>query len=331
MKLRQLDHDVLLQQQATELQHEHELLGIPPLEEQVVHPPSHPWLRELLLLVGIPLTIFALIVLGKQFLPVTWQGYLDVVATGLQSELFIGALLVGLVAQMIDGALGMAYGITANTFLLASGVPPGAATASVHLAEVFTTGFSGFSHWRFGNVDKALFKRLVIPGVIGVVLGAYVITSIDGNVIKPYVSAYLLLMGGYILYKALRHVSKKHREIPKNVHWLAVLGGFVDSVGGGGWGPVVTTSLVGTGRDPRTTIGSVNAAEFFLALAGAISFTLLGAFTHWQVIAGLVAGGLIAAPFAALLCRYLSAKKLMVIVGLLIILISTRNLYVALL
>lgn len=327
MKIRRIDA-VDAAAAALPEQHEHVALGIPPLEEQVIHPPAHPWRRELLLLLAVP-TLIALIVLGlPALLPDDATGMVARIADGLQSQLFLSAMLVGFGAQMIDGALGMAYGITATTFLLSSGVPPAAATASVHLSEVFTTGFSGFSHWRFGNVDARLFRRLVIPGVIGVVVGAYVITSIDGKVIKPYVSAYLLLMGFYILYKAVHHVHKQYKkELPRSLGGLALFGGFVDSVGGGGWGPVVTTSLVGSGRDPVKTIGSVNAAEFFLALSGAFTFALLGAFTHWQVIAGLVVGGLFAAPFAALLTRVMSARALMLIVGLLITVLSTFNLW----
>lgn len=247
----------------------------------------------------------------------------------LQHEGFWLAVMVGLFAQIIDGALGMAYGITATTFLLSTGVPPAAASASVHMAEVFTTGFSGFSHWRMGNVDKALFKRLLIPGIAGAVLGAWVITSVDGKAIKPWISAYLVGMGLYVLSKAFRSI-KKRKEPPKHVAALALTGGFVDSVGGGGWGPVVTTSLIGTGNDPRTTIGSVNAAEFFLSIAGGISFALLIGFTHWQVIAGLVVGGLFAAPFAAWLCKHLPARTLLILVGVLITLISSFNLWKAL-
>lgn len=245
---------------------------------------------------------------------------------GFLSNAFWIAFAVGLGAQIIDGALGMAYGVTATTFLLSSGVPPAAASASVHLAEVFTTGFSGYSHWRFGNINKALFYRLVIPGVIGGVVGAYVVTSIDGNVLKPYISAYLLFMGLYILSKAFRTI-KLRKEAPKNIAGLALAGGFVDSVGGGGWGPVVTTSLVGTGQDPRTTIGSVNAAEFFLSVAGATAFAIFGSvFSNWPLIAGLVIGGLFAAPLAAWLCHHLQPKSLLIIVGLLISGISTINL-----
>jgi uncharacterized protein len=239
------------------------------------------------------------------------------VALGVTSATFWKAAGVGLLAQVVDGALGMAYGVTSTSFLLATGVPPAAASASVHLAEVFTTGFSGLSHWKLGNVNKALFKRLVIPGVIGGVLGAYIVTSIDGKVIRPYISTYLLLMGIYILVKAFRRITIA-TEPPKFIAPLALTGGFVDAVGGGGWGPVVTTSLISTGQEPRRTIGSVNAAEFFIAVASGLSFAILGGFTVWTTIAGLIFGGFFAAPLAAVLTRYAPTKVLMVIVGLLI-------------
>lgn len=244
-------------------------------------------------------------------------GTVQAVRDGLSSRGFWTAAAVGLAAQAVDGALGMAYGITSTTFLLSTGVPPAAASASVHVAEIFTTAFSGLSHWRLGNVDGALFRRLLIPGVIGAVAGATLLTSVDGEAIKPFVSVYLLGMGLYVLSKAFRTL-KPRREPPRAVVPLALGGGFVDAVGGGGWGPVVTTTLVGGGQDPRTSIGTVNAAEFFVALASGLSFTLLGGLTHWTTIAGLVVGGLFAAPIAALLVRVIPARVLMVVVGLLI-------------
>lgn len=308
---------------------EHEQLGIPPLEVSVTRPGRHPFRRDLLLLAGLPLLTLLAWAAGHWLLPAGWQAVADQVAHTLGQEAFWLAAAVGLFAQIIDGALGMAYGITATTFLLSTGVPPAAASASVHVAEIFTTGFSGLSHWRFGNVDKALFRRLLIPGVIGVVLGAYVITSVDGKAIKPWISAYLIVMGLYVLSKAFRRI-KRRKEPPKHVAALALTGGFVDSVGGGGWGPVVTTSLIGTGQDPRTTIGSVNAAEFILSLAGGISFAFLIGLTYWHVIAGLVVGGLFAAPFAAWLCRHLQARTLLILVGVLITAISSFNLWKAL-
>jgi uncharacterized membrane protein YfcA len=253
----------------------------------------------------------------------------DVLVTigqGLGTTGFWSAAGVGLLAQVVDGALGMAYGVTSTAFLLSTGVPPAAASASVHLAEVFTTGFSGLSHWKLGNVNTALFKRLLIPGVVGAVLGAYILTSFDGNAIKPWISGYLLLMGLYILTKAFRPVVVA-TEPPTYVAPLALTGGFVDAVGGGGWGPVVTTSLIGSGQEPRRTIGSVNAAEFFIALAGGISLTVMGGLTVWTTIAGLIFGGLFAAPLAALLAKHAPTKLLLVIVGLLISSISAYNIW----
>ncbi|MCJ2032484.1 sulfite exporter TauE/SafE family protein [Methylobacterium sp. J-043] len=251
------------------------------------------------------------------FVTLADAGTVQAVRDGLTSRGFWTAAAVGLAAQAVDGALGMAYGITSTTFLLSTGVPPAAASASVHVAEIFTTAFSGFSHWRLGNVNGALFRRLLIPGVIGAVAGAYLLTSVDGETIKPFVSVYLLGMGLYVLSKAFRTL-KTRREPPRAVVPLALGGGFVDAIGGGGWGPVVTTTLVGGGQDPRTTIGSVNAAEFFVAVASGLSFTLLGGLTHWTTIAGLVVGGLFAAPIAAGLVRVIPARVLMVVVGLLI-------------
>ncbi|ARU03810.1 hypothetical protein CCO03_03125 [Comamonas serinivorans] len=258
---------------------------------------------------------------NSAWLASTWQA----LGEGLSSRGFWTAAAVGLGAQVVDGALGMAYGVTSTTFLLSTGVPPAAASASVHIAEIFTTGFSGLSHFKLGNVNKALFKRLVIPGVIGGLVGAYILTSIDASILKPIISVYLLLIGLYILSKVWRTLRVK-TDPPKYVAPLALTGGFVDAVGGGGWGPVVTTSLIGGGHDPRTTIGSVNAAEFFIAISTGLSFTLLGGLTHWTVIAGLVFGGLFAAPLAALLTRHAPTKLLLVIVGVLISGLSAYNL-----
>ncbi len=308
---------------------EHEALGLPPLETSITHAGPHPWRQDAWLLLGFLALAGLIYGLGHWLLPAGWQTVATQARSALEHEAFWMAVAVGLFAQIIDGALGMAYGITATTFLLSTGVPPAAASASVHMAEVFTTGFSGLSHWRMGNIDKSLFKRLLIPGITGAVLGAWVITSIDGNTIKPWISAYLVVMGLYVLSKAFRQI-KKNKQPPKHVPALALTGGFVDSVGGGGWGPVVTTSLIGTGQDPRTTIGSVNSAEFFISIAGGISFAFLVGFTHWQVIAGLVIGGLFAAPFAAWLCKHLQARTLLMLVGVLITTISCFNLWKAL-
>jgi uncharacterized protein len=255
---------------------------------------------------------------------------LSAVSAGVTSEDFWKAAGVGLIAQVVDGALGMAYGVTSTSFLLSVGVPPATASASVHLAEVFTTGFSGLSHWKLGNVNKALFRRLVIPGVVGGVVGAYLLTSLDGKLLRPWLSGYLLLMGLYILVKAFKRITIS-TEPPTYVAPLALAGGFIDAVGGGGWGPVVATTLLGSGQEPRRTIGSVNAAEFFVAVATGFSLALLAKITAWTTIAGLVVGGMFAAPFAAVLTKHAPTKLLMILVSTLIIGLSLHNLASALL
>lgn len=241
-------------------------------------------------------------------------------------------VLVGFTAQMIDGALGMAYGVSSNSFLLSLGIPPAAASASVHMAEVVTTGISGASHWRLGNTDWKLVRRLLIPGVIGGVSGAYVLTSIDGDIIKPYIAAYLLIMGGIIVYKAFTIVP---RVKPDGYHGprvslLGLFGGFCDAVGGGGWGPVVTSTLMARGKNPRMTIGSVNFSEFFVTFGQSVVFVLTLAFgDYWQIILGLLIGGGLAAPLAAKLTQKLPMKLLMIFVGLLIVGLSIRTLALA--
>lgn len=237
-------------------------------------------------------------------------------------------IVVGFAAQMIDGALGMAYGVSSTSFLLGLGVPPAAASASVHTAEVFTTLVSGISHLRLGNVDKRLLRKLIVPGVAGGVLGAYVLTSIPGRVIKPLVSIYLLVMGGIILYKVF---LKKHTESKVETHLvpLAVIGGFFDAIGGGGWGPIVTSTIVVRGNNPRMTIGSVNLAEFFVTFAEVVTFILTIGLVRWQVILGLVIGGVLAAPVAAYTCKKLPSRALMTIVGVLIIGLSIRTILLA--
>lgn len=242
-------------------------------------------------------------------------------------------MLVGLFAQIIDGALGMAYGVSSNTFLLSVGVPPAIASASVHLAETFTTAVSGISHWRLGNVDKELFKKLIIPGVLGAVVGAYILTQVDGDVIKPYISAYLLIMGILILVKALRN-NHKEQKVEDHISILGVVGGFFDAIGGGGWGPVVTTTLMARGNNPRFTIGSVNSSEFFITFSQSLVFIFTlssDLLSNWQVIVGLLVGGMIAAPFAALVTKRLPVRALMALVGVLIIALSIRTILQAIL
>lgn len=233
-------------------------------------------------------------------------------------------ILVGIAAQLVDGALGMAYGVTCSSFLLGLGVPPSLTSASVHVAEIFTTGASGLSHLRFGNVNKKLFKYLLIPGMSGAILGAWLLADlVNGNIIKPFIAIYLMILGVLILRKAFQKIITKQKT--KHVGWLAGFGGFMDAVGGGGWGPIVTSTLLSKGRAANYTVGSVNLAEFFIALAGAGTFLIFTGLSGWQAIIGLVIGGVIAAPFAAFLVSRINRKTLMIIVGVLVIILSIRT------
>jgi len=273
------------------------------------------------------LLIAALIYLAERLISYNGlSGLVPVLVETLQSKVFWTAVAIGLIAQVIDGALGMAYGITSTTFLLASGASPAVASASVHLAEVFTTGVSGISHVKFGNVNKSLFLKLLIPGIVGAVVGVFLLSAVDGKILKPFISIYLFGMGIYILSKVFRKITRNNK-LPRHVAKLAAFGGFVDTIGGGGWGPVVTTTLISSGHEPRTTIGTVNFAEFFLTFASAIAFSLLIGVGPWPIVAGLVLGGLFAAPFAAYLCKILETRTLLILVGSLISLVSLFNLY----
>jgi uncharacterized membrane protein YfcA len=240
-------------------------------------------------------------------------------------EIFL-FVLVGFFAQMVDGALGMAYGVSSNAFLLAMGIPPALSSASVHMAEVVTTAISGVSHWRLGNVRRRLFLQLLIPGVIGGVIGAYLLTQVDGNKLKPYISIYLIMMGLVIIWRAWRRIMAE-KNIETWIAPLGLVGGFFDAIGGGGWGPVVTTTLVARGNNPRFTIGSVNTAEFFVTLAESITFiATLGFLDTGRIILGLLIGGAIAAPLAALVTKRLPQRLLLIMVGLLIIALNIRTL-----
>lgn len=234
-------------------------------------------------------------------------------------------ILGGFIAQMIDGALGMAYGVTATTFLMSVGITPAAASASVHASEVFTSGVSGYMHLKFGNVNSKLFKTLVIPGIIGAILGAYVISSLENyaDYIKPIVSIYTLFLGAIIIRKAL--IKRQEKRQLKRLGWLALFGGYLDSIGGGGWGPIVSSTLIASGRHPKYTIGSVNLTEFFVSLASSLTFFTVIGLGYWQVIAGLILGGVVAAPIAARLANKLPVKSMMILVGIVIIVVSLRQ------
>ena len=234
-------------------------------------------------------------------------------------------VLAGFVAQLIDGALGMAYGVSASSLLSVFGVSPQVVSATVHAAECFTTGASSISHHAFGNVDRVLFRRLLIPAVIGAVVGAYVLTSIDGKVLKPYISIYLVVMGVVIIAKAFTRVPP--RKVTTHLAPLGFVGALVDGMCGGGWGPIVASNLIIRGNDTRITVGSVNAVEFFVTLAASITFFLTIGLTHWNIILALAIGGVIAAPLAAWAAKHIPHKPFMVLVGVLIVVINSLRIF----
>lgn len=242
---------------------------------------------------------------------------------------FLTFCLVGFIAQVIDGALGMAYGVSSTTFLLHFGVPPAVASASVHTAEVFTTGVSGLSHLYMKNVDKKLFIRLAIPGMLGAALGAFLLSKVlDGDIVKPFIAAYLLVLGIIIIIKSFKEPLFK--DDIKRVEPLGFIGALLDSIGGGGWGPVVTSNIIHRGKTPKLTIGTVNTAEFFVTFVSTGVFLFFMGLQGWKTILGLIVGGVVAAPIGAYLVRFIKPKTLMFMVGLVIIITSALSIYKAL-
>lgn len=257
---------------------------------------------------------------------------------------FILFFIVGFLAQLVDGALGMAYGVISMSVLLGFGIAPSAASASIHTAELCTTGASGLSHAMFKNINYRLFRRLLLPGIIGSIIGAYFLTKIPLNVIKPIISVYLLIMGTITLYRSLRKshwVEKVHQlinralEREKPAHRLSrlvplgLVAGFSDAVGGGGWGAIISSSLLAQNdEEPRYTIGTSNLAEFLVALSSSITFFILIGIHHWRIVLGLILGGILAAPFAAFTVKYIPAKLVMFLAGLLVIIISIRTIFI---
>jgi uncharacterized protein len=245
---------------------------------------------------------------------------------GLDLTAILPFIAVGFAAQMVDGALGMAFGVINNTLLVFLGVPPALASASVHAVETFTTAASGISHVAHRNVDWKLFRRLVIPGMIGGALGAYVLSNIKADDAKPFVMTYLAAIGLYLLYRAWR--GRVEPREPKIIEPLGFAGGFLDAAGGGGWGPVVTSNLLVQGASPRTTIGTVNTSEFFLTFTVSATFIFTMGFAAFSLhTLGILIGGLIAAPFGGLLAKRIPARPLMALVGVLLTVTSAYTIY----
>lgn len=237
---------------------------------------------------------------------------------------FWWCVAAGFVAQVIDGALGMAYGVTASSLLLTFGISPAATSATVHAAECFTTGASALSHHAFDNIDRGLFRRLLAPAVVGAILGATILSHFPGESLRPYVAAYLLVMGLIIVMKAFKEFPP--RAVTTHLGPLGFVGALLDTIGGGGWGPVVASTLIVRGNHVRTTVGTVNAVEFFVTVAASATFLVTIGLSNWQMILALALGGLPAAPVGAWACKHLPVKRLMVVVGVLVIGLSVRTL-----
>lgn len=238
-------------------------------------------------------------------------------------------IAAGFAAQLVDGALGMAFGVISTTLLVSLGIPPAHASASVHTVECFTTGVSGISHALHKNINWKLFARLAIPGVVGGALGAYVLTQIDAAVAKPIVLAYLASIGAYLFWRGVMYPPTLKE--PKVIEPLGLVGGFLDAAGGGGWGPVVTSNLLIQGAEPRTVIGTVNAAEFFLTVTISATFiTALGWEAFTVAAVGLLIGGVAAAPLGGFVARYIAPKPMLIMVGVVLVLTSVYGIYTAL-
>lgn len=245
-------------------------------------------------------------------------------------EALLPFIAIGFAAQIVDGALGMAFGVICNTFLVGVlGMAPARASAKVHIVEIFTTAVSAISHMFHGNIDGRLFARLLVPGMIGGIAGAYLLSNIDAGAVKPFVLAYLVCIGIYLLVRGILY-PPAHQK-PRLVEPLGLIGGFLDAAGGGGWGPVVTSNLLVQGVEPRKVIGTVNTVEFFLTLTISAAFVYhLGLSEFAGPVLGLLIGGVIAAPFGAWMAKRIPTKPMLIMVGVTLSLTSGYGVYAAL-
>ena len=277
------------------------------------------------------LVAFALMMFGHfvfSYIPLQQVGEGPIALYKTLDKTFLLIVLAGFLAQMVDGATSMGYGVTSAIVLMTANVSPAAISGSIHTAEMFASGASGYSHYKFGNVNKKMFKALLIPGVIGAILGAILLVKFGEThiaFVRPVMAIYTLFLGVKIFINAFKKVNVKKKF--KNYGVLAGVGGFVDSFGGGGWGPIVTATLITKGRTPRFVVGSVSLTEFFVTAASAFTFFTLIGVAHWHVILGLVVGGLLAAPFAAKLSGKLPKKPAFILLGIIVVVWSLRILY----
>jgi uncharacterized protein len=273
------------------------------------------------------LGIFILLVLVVSLL--VRNGQFDALLNILSKDhhMFYWMVMVGFLAEIVAGSMGMGYGVICTTVFLMMNIPPPVISASVHSAESFTTAAGSISHYKFGNVNKKLTKMLAIPAIIGAVTGALLLSYVGeryAKMTKPLIGAYTLYLGIKILKNAFakREANGKIKKKKTNIRVLGLVGGFIDSFGGGGWGPLVTGTFIKNGRTPRYVIGSSTIAKFILTVASAITFIFTVGIQHWNIVAGLLLGGIITAPFSAMLTAKLPVKKMFVVVGVVVIIMS---------
>lgn len=259
-------------------------------------------------------------------------GYLDELFTVLAKDnhIFYWMLLVGVLAEIVAGSMGMGYGVICTTTLLFLNIPPHAVSASIHSAESFTTAAGSLSHIRLKNVSKSLVKRLAIPAVIGAVIGAVSLTYLGeyySKITKTLISFYTLYLGIQILSNAFKTMQDKKMKKKTNLTRLGLIGGFIDSFAGGGWGPLVTGTLIKNSFTPRFAVGSSTVAKFILTLTAAVTFMFTLGIQHWNIILGLLLGGIVTAPFSAMLTAKLPVKGMFILIGTLVIVMSSITIY----
>ena len=252
------------------------------------------------------------------------------VALHKDNHLFYWMLLVGFAAEIVAGSMGMGYGVICTTILLILNVPPPVISASIHSAESFTSAAGSISHWQLGNINKKLAKSLAIPAIIGAVVGALLLSYVGeryAKITKPFIAVYTMYLGIRILQNAFKKREINQKKKATKITALALIGGFIDSFGGGGWGPLVTGTFIKNGHTPRYVIGSSTLAKCILTVASAVTFIFTIGIQHWNIVAGLLIGGIVTAPFSAMLTAKLPTRKMFIAVGIVVIFCSLITIY----
>ena len=280
----------------------------------------------------VALSVVALIVLFTYFFLSAEQLSQLQLALQKDNHLFYWMLLVGFSAEVVAGSMGMGYGVICTTILLVLNVPPPVISASIHSAESFTSAAGSISHWQLGNINKKLVKSLAIPAIIGAVIGALLLTYVGeryAKMTKPFIAFYTMYLGIRIIQNAFNSKDNSFKKKKVNITFLGLIGGFIDSFGGGGWGPLVTGTFIKNGHTPRYVIGSSTFAKCILTVASAITFIFTIGIHHWNIVAGLLIGGIVTAPFSAMLTSKLPTKKMFIAVGIVVIFCSLITVYKA--